>query len=218
MKSNRKERKWAYCSLITARPEAQQACAYEADSIWDPDIARAEPDGDNGGSIGCTTILASMSNPFSSHLVSISQVPEPQDIKCTFLPPCFCSYCSVYKKALAGLTLFQGPLFNQVLQSTASLCQALCKELNMQKNKTRGARRVSNAAQKRREASYPFSLDCGCAEVQSTWWNVRGPESLHGSMQVILMAKSTSIQFYTRKAVIFKQAMLSNNCLLKSSS
>lgn len=82
--------------LLTNNSQAQSATglAYEADGTWDPDIARAEPDGDNGGSAGGTITLASISNPFSSHLMSISQVPEPQDIKCTFLPPRFCSYCS----------------------------------------------------------------------------------------------------------------------------
>lgn len=83
--------------LLTNNSQAQSAiaCAYEAGGTWDPDIARAEPDGDNGGTGGEGTItLASISNPFSSHLVSISQVPEPQDIKCSFLPPRFCSYCS----------------------------------------------------------------------------------------------------------------------------
>lgn len=30
--------------------------------------------------------LASISNPFCSHLTSISHVPKPWDIKCTFLP------------------------------------------------------------------------------------------------------------------------------------
>lgn len=40
--------------LLTNNSQAQSTtgCAYEAGGTWDPDIARAEPDGDNGGSTG----------------------------------------------------------------------------------------------------------------------------------------------------------------------
>lgn len=49
-----------------------------------------KPDGDNCGAAAGTITLASISNPFSTHFTSISPVPEPQDIKCAFLPPCLC--------------------------------------------------------------------------------------------------------------------------------
>lgn len=74
-------------------------------------------------------ILVSISNPFSSYLMSTSHVRGPQDVTCTFLPILFFRS----RKALAGLTTLQGLLSNQVSLSTASVCPASCKEMNMRR-------------------------------------------------------------------------------------
>lgn len=68
-----------YCALTTPRHPVQQACASEADGTWEAN-AGAEPEVGDGG-LGGTVTLASSSNLFSAHFMSLSPTPEPSDIQ-----------------------------------------------------------------------------------------------------------------------------------------
>lgn len=77
-----------YCALTTPRHPAQQACASEADGTWEAN-ACAEPEGGGMEGSGGMVTLASSSNLFSAHFMSLSPTPEPSDIQRPFLLPCF---------------------------------------------------------------------------------------------------------------------------------
>lgn len=159
--------------------------------------------------------LASISNPFCSHLMSISHVPKPWDIKCTFLPLRF--FCLERPWQVK-------PSCKDFYSTKSCWAQLVCVMLLQEteyaaENKTLGDM-ISNTTPK--EKGRITSLLTGllpclspvCMEKCQRSW-----DSLHKSN----LSNSTSTELgdpgpsSPGTAIIFQQAMLSNNCLLKSS-